>query len=1038
MAPPLWDKVKNLFNTPDEAPPTAGQTVLRSSDSVTRPPPAAAPAPIPAPTLKKPDSLPPGQRAVAPNRAVKSSTVYPPGHVIAGRYKVERVFEGGMGYVYITQDRTQNLRFAIKQPKAMMLQVPDFFARVVREADAWTGLGMHPHIAYCYFVRNIEDVPHIFVEYVDGGTLQDWIADGKCLDYRVGLDLAIQCCHGMERAHRRGLLHRDLKPANILVTRDGLAKVTDFGLVGEATPAERRQVVGPARGETTYGMQMGTPEYMAPEQGRDPRRRSDSVPDGVWYDSDVYSFGLCLWEMVCGRLPFAHWAAHTGPPPEPREARRDLPASLRTLLLEVIALDRRQRPQDFAQLRERLNGIYRELFRQDAPHYRIPVLDTSAAELTNQGYSYYELGKRAEALACFRQAVEKDPTHPQAVYNLSLLQWRAGEIDDLEVLRRLENCSNNPENSAETLAELTAQVHAERSDPDAARECLEAYPGRYEVLFAGVEIRPIRCLRTLTVHTAVEALAMTGDGRRALSGSVDKTLRLWDLETGECLHTLTGHTSSIKNVAVMDSDRRALSGDLDGAIKLWDLETRTCLRTFGYTSAINAIAVIGDGPRVLLSGSGDRVLNLWDIETGHWSHTLTGHTDGINAVAVTDDGRWALSGSWDNTLKLWDLATRQCLRTLTGHPLGILAVVMTGNGQQALSGSWDIKLWESATGQCRRTLIGQMGLVTTVAMTPDGRQALLGGQDKTLKLWEITPWAYQAVLQVASPQTWTKKLQAHIALQKAQAQTDACLARNDFRGAYTALLTAWEEIGFRPDTALQDRYDRLICQGRITDFRVGYQEKSLTGHTHSIQAVAVTSNGRWALSGSEDGILKLWDLATGQCLRTLTEHTNWVGTVAMTGDGRRALSGSWDHTLKLWDLETGQCLRTLSGHTAEVIAVALTGDGRRALSGSWDHTLKLWDLETGQCLRTLTGHTDKIRTVAVTDDGRRALSGSSDKTLKLWDLETGKCLRTLTGHTDGVMALAMTGDGRRTLSGIHDGTLILWQLIWDLEFPDRK
>jgi serine/threonine protein kinase len=110
---------------------------------------------------------------------VKACTVYQPGQTIAGRYAVERVFEGGMGTVYIAYDKTRNLRFAIKQPRAWLLAVPDYFARVVREADAWTGLGMHPHVAYCYFVRSIEEVPHIFVEYVDGDTLEDWIADGK-------------------------------------------------------------------------------------------------------------------------------------------------------------------------------------------------------------------------------------------------------------------------------------------------------------------------------------------------------------------------------------------------------------------------------------------------------------------------------------------------------------------------------------------------------------------------------------------------------------------------------------------------------------------------------------------------------------------------------------------------------------------------------------------------------------------------------------------------------------------------------------------
>ena len=99
-----------------------------------------------------------------------------------------------------------------------------------------------------------------------------------------------------------------------------------------------------------------------------------------------------------------------------------------------------------------------------------------------------------------------------------------------------------------------------------------------------------------------------------------------------------------------------------------------------------------------------------------------------------------------------------------------------------------------------------------------------------------------------------------------------------------------------------------------------------------------------------DETLRLWDLDTGACLQTLEGHTGVVQSVALTPDGRRALSGSWDKTLRLWDLDTGACLQTLEGHTDEVDSVALTPDGRRALSGSWDKTLRLWDLDTGACL----------------------------------------------------------------------------------------
>jgi hypothetical protein len=170
----------------------------------------------------------------------------------------------------------------------------------------------------------------------------------------------------------------------------------------------------------------------------------------------------------------------------------------------------------------------------------------------------------------------------------------------------------------------------------------------------------------------------------------------------------------------------------------------------------------------------------------------------------------------------------------------------------------------------------------------------------------------------------------------------------------------------------------------------------------------------------------------GPLLRTLTGHTDWVSAVAVTPDGRRAISGSRDRTLIVWDLERGAEERTLGGHTGGVNAVAVTPDGRRAISASDDRTLIVWDLERGVEERTLTGHRLGVRAVAVTPDGRRAISASADRTLIVWDLGSGAEERTLTGHRLGVKAVAVTPDGRRAISASADGPLI----VWDLERGD--
>ena len=204
---------------------------------------------------------------------------------------------------------------------------------------------------------------------------------------------------------------------------------------------------------------------------------------------------------------------------------------------------------------------------------------------------------------------------------------------------------------------------------------------------------------------------------------------------------------------------------------------------------------------------------------------------------------------------------------------------------------------------------------------------------------------------------------------------------------------------------------------------------TLEGHIRELNAVAVTPDGRQCVSASNDGTLKVWDLVNGVCLHTLEGHNDWINAVAVTPDGRQCVSASDDRTLKVWDLVNGECLHTLEGHNGRINAVAVTPDGRQCVSATGDGTLKVWDLVNGECLHTLEGHESCINAVAVTPDGRQCVSATGDGTLKVWDLVNGVCLHTLEGHNDWINAVAVTPDGRRCVSLTNDGTLKVWDLV---------
>ena len=208
---------------------------------------------------------------------------------------------------------------------------------------------------------------------------------------------------------------------------------------------------------------------------------------------------------------------------------------------------------------------------------------------------------------------------------------------------------------------------------------------------------------------------------------------------------------------------------------------------------------------------------------------------------------------------------------------------------------------------------------------------------------------------------------------------------------------------------------------RVWDAASGQCLQTLKGHSNWVNCVAGLPDAH-VVSGSDDSTLRAWDTFTGQCLQTLKGHSKNVYCVTVLPDGR-VVSGSVDNTLRIWDAASGKCLRTLEGHSAFVFCLTVFPDGR-VVSGSEDRTLRVWDATSGKCLQTLKGHSYGIRCVAVLPDGR-VVSGSNDCTLRVWDATSGKCLQTLEGHSAGVNCVAVLPDGR-VVSGAGDSTLRVW------------
>ena len=475
-----------------------------------------------------------------------------------------------------------------------------------------------------------------------------------------------------------------------------------------------------------------------------------------------------------------------------------------------------------------------------------------------------------------------------------------------------------------------------------------------------------KLLKTLIGHTdlntrsmSIHFIAYSDDGKRLASvGWEDRTIRIWDVETGQRLQTITALPERIYSVAYSPDSQSLVGGGSDSNIYLWDVGTGERLKTLtGHTSGVDSVTY-SRGGTTLVSGSWDKTIRFWDASTGKLLKTLTGHTDSVNAVMYAPDGKTVVSMSYyDGTIRFWDVGTAKLLKTITGHTGSFgRSVAFSPDGQMlAYNGMPDhtISLRDVQSGQPLKILTGHTDIVNSVRFSPDSSVLASGGWDGNIRLWDV--------------------------------------ATGQLEKTITGHEKGVPSIVYSPDgaTFMSGSWDNTI---RIWDVGADKPLKTIIANTtgldpsQGVRAMSLSLDGRTVASATDEPVIRLWEVRTGQLKDSLVGHTNSVATVAFSPSGTVLASGSEDATLRLWDVEAGKLLNTFKEPTkSSVLSVAFSPDGRILASGCYA-VIRLRDTFTERSTVTLTGHTTWVRALAFSPDGHILASISEDGVVMLWDM----------------------------------------------------
>ncbi|WP_375505969.1 protein kinase [uncultured Nostoc sp.] len=619
--------------------------------------------------------------------------------LFGGRYIIEsQLGEGGIGITYLARNQRNQLR-VIKTLKEEILNHPawilhrnklrqDFRDEAVRLAVCH-----HPHIVQIETIFDEGNLPCMVMDYIEGEDLGQRLRRMGVLSEAEALLYIRQIGDALTLIHSKGLLHRDLKPRNIMIRIDkSEAVLIDFGIAREFIPNMIQR-------HTVYR----TPGFAPPEQYESEAPRGEYI--------DIYALAATLYNLLTAVIPTsADDRRHNVNLEPPQYFNPKISERVNQAIMCGMDLESTYRPQS---VQEWLNLLDSDTGGDNiapissnlviTPKLKPPppvVLDQQKWQCvqTLKGHSSMVHAIAISSDGQFIASGSNDHT-------IKLWQLGTGKL-----VRQLGRWSSGH----------SSMVHSVAFSPVSLKLSYQKESGKS----AGV------------AELNLEILA---------SASWDNTIKLWDINTGKEIRTLTGHTNWVNSVVFSPDGKFLASGSVDCTIKLWQVHTGIETQTLiGHSDSVSSVAYSPTTPatnskdrQLVASASTDYTIKLWQVYTGRNICTLSGHSFFVNCIAFSKDGEIIASGSGDNTIKLWHVNTGREIRTLIGHSDSVWSVAFSHNGQFLASGSWDntIKLWHVHSGREISTLVGHSSYVRCVAFSPDGQTLVSGGDDDTIKIW---------------------------------------------------------------------------------------------------------------------------------------------------------------------------------------------------------------------------------------------------------------------------------------------------------------
>lgn len=1001
---------------------------------------------------------------------------------------------GGIGRIARAFDPRLSRVVALKELQSSSHMDEQRFAREVRV----TARLQHPGIVPIYDAgRWPNGEPFYAMKLIAGESLSARIKRSATLAHRLEFLRCVEnVADTMAYAHAQGVIHRDLKPSNVLVGEFGETVVIDWGLAkilqanepmstnDLADKASESRIVSPLDLQllgggahhdsdehissgpdqvvlTQVGDVLGTPYFMSPEQ---------ALGLSVDTATDIWAVGAILYNVIAGFPPFSDILDGTpiervarGEPTPLVEIAPDCPVELLDIVSRAMSIQPSSR---YRSVREIADDLRRFQAGQFVSAHRYSVAERVGRRLRRRALPVAVTAVAALLLgvigivAAVRVGRERDRAEARRIEAVNAgaeavrsHQAAVHKQDELLLLQARTQLDTDPTASIAALKSLSADWTSWTRARDVA---LEAHLRGVATLMPG--------------HTGdVWAIETSKDGSIAITASIDRTLRIWDIAQGSSRVLATTESAQVA-IAFPAESRVVYTAGLDRKIHRWSIDDSAPERVMGeHEEIVVALAVSPDG-KTLASGSADGWVYLWDIrgDVPTRRARIRDQKGTVYALAFTPDGRSIVTGGADGIVRLRDLDTMKA-REAPAHQGHVFSLAVSSRGEIATGGEdGNVQIFSSTTLD-RRTLATGRGVVFALAFSRDGTRVASGSDDRRVMVHDLGTSArqvlrgHEAVHAVSFlPSGDLITCGADWTLRRWNPMRDG--AEFSFPSPAKALSPVLSDgsivVGLTHGTAL--RVD--LARGVLREVARGDSPVTAIDATPNASLIAIgRQNGHVSLVGEQGEVADL-PASTGVVnsvaispdlsqiaildqgrVRVFTRGSRQQHEIVVSEsplydvvwwDDRTLFTSGWDHRVKRIDVPTG-ALVEIGTHNDWATALSLSKDRLLLASSGADHAIHLWPIDPITAARddvpehTLQGHTSRVDAVAVVDEGRVVLSASKDRTVRRWRVDTHDNFATRT-LASSLQRMRADAEGK-LMYAIAGETLFHWResLPWD-------